>query len=204
MVGIYFGLVVLVISTPALLWGFLPARESTLELEIPNAALTTLLWTPAIRSEDEGWIRLTVSGFEYSQFQEGTIPESSETSPAAVPSAAIPVVEARLELAGMRINPGVSMSQPLPPDKPIWFQWQISPARTGDFTGSVWLYLNQIPGNGGEWSRQPLSIQPIAIETSEFVGMNGSQARSIGAVGGFVGLGVTVGLWLKKDRMRFI
>ena len=96
--------------------------------------------------------------------------------------------EARLDLAGMVVEPSQTISEPLSPGKPVNFYWSVRPNEAGRYQGSVWLHLRFIPKSGGVESRIPVSVQLIDIQVNSFLGiLSGSSARGFGAAGSVVG-----------------
>ncbi len=100
----------------------------------------------------------------------------------------IVIAEARLDLAGMQVQPSDTISEPLPAGKPVTFYWSVRPDATGEFQGSVWLHLKFQPKAGGEQIRIPVSVQFVDIEVHSLFGFfSGGAARGLGAVGSAIG-----------------
>jgi hypothetical protein len=118
------------------------------------------------------------------------------------------VAEARLDLAGMEVQPSQTVSEPLSPGQSVTFFWSVRPEVAGTYQGTVWLHLRFIPKQGGEESRIPLSVQFIEIEAKSLFGLSGGAARGFGAAGSLIGsvLGlpffdeVLKWLWGKRRR----
>jgi hypothetical protein len=196
---IYLGVFFLFASIPALVWGLLPMHESSKNLDIPEIGSSSLVWTPDIRSDDEGWITLTIdtnqsqnssvlvkNGPQYAKYSSKNQAEVNK------------IAGARLELSGMNISPGDTMVQPLRSGKQVRFYWRISPLRVGGFNGTVWLYAKATSQNGEMRLDQPLSAQTIVLRSGTFLGLTGPQARTCGAVCSLFAAVLVIGGGLKK------
>lgn len=98
------------------------------------------------------------------------------------------IAEARLELAGMKITPAETISEPLLPKQPVTFYWNLRPTSEGRYRGKVWLHLRYIPINGGNESQRVISVQFLEVEAVTLFGIGAGQARSMGAAGLFIGI----------------
>jgi hypothetical protein len=110
--------------------------------------------------------------------------------------------EARLDLAGMQIQPAEAIFEPLKRGQSATFYWSIRPQETGIYRGTVWLHLNFTEKSTGEKSRIALSAQIIEIEAVDFFGLSVNLARTSGVVGSVVG-GI-IGLPFLEDILKFL
>ncbi len=119
------------------------------------------------------------------------------------------IAEARLNMAGMEVQPGGTISEPLLPGGSVTFYWSVRPEKSGNYEGAAWLHLRFMPKDGGEQNRIPVSVQFIEIEAKSFFGfLPGSAARGLGALGSV--LGSVLGFpfiddfvkWLWRGRKR--
>jgi hypothetical protein len=110
--------------------------------------------------------------------------------------------EARLDLAGMLIQPPDAIYEPLKQGKSATFYWSIRPQDAGTYRGTVWLHLNFADKSTGEQSRIAVSAQIIEIEAVDFFGLSVNLARTSGVVGSIVG-GV-VGFPFIEDIIKFL
>lgn len=119
------------------------------------------------------------------------------------------IAEARLDMAGMQVQPGGTISEPLLPGGSVTFYWSVRPEKSGKYEGTAWLHLRFMPKDGGQESRIPVSVQFLEIEATSFLGfLPGSTARGIGALGSV--LGSVLGFpflddfvkWLWRGRKR--
>jgi hypothetical protein len=93
------------------------------------------------------------------------------------------VAVARLDLAGVQISPQGMVSQPMRPGRDIFFSWSISPDQLGQYRGTLWLYLNLVPKNGGNPDQLTLLAPEIQIESVSVLGLPGPVARWGGVAG---------------------
>ena len=110
--------------------------------------------------------------------------------------------EARLDLAGMDVQPSGVIYEPLKRGQSARFFWSIRPLEPGVYRGTVWLHLNFTDKSTGASDRIPLSAQIIEIEAVDFFGLSVNFARTSGVVGSIVG-GV-VGFPFIEDILKFI
>jgi len=110
--------------------------------------------------------------------------------------------EARLDLAGMDVEPTGVIYEPLKRGQSARFFWSICPLEPGVYRGTVWLHLNFTDKSTGASDRIPLSAQIIEIEAVDFFGLSVNFARTSGVVGSIVG-GV-VGFPFIEDILKFI
>ena len=106
------------------------------------------------------------------------------------------LAEARLDMAGIAASPSGDVIEPLQPGEPVTFFWSVSPEKIGTYRGTVWLHLHFIPKEpGGIESRIPISAEQIQIQAVNLMGIGGTAARVIGA------LGVVLGSFLSLDKI---
>lgn len=95
--------------------------------------------------------------------------------------------EARIDMAGMEIQPPGAVFEPMNPGRPVKFFWSIRPQETGLYRGTVWLHLVFVDRLSGEESRMAVSAQVVEIEAVDFFGFSVNLARTSGVVGSVVG-----------------
>jgi hypothetical protein len=110
--------------------------------------------------------------------------------------------EARLDLAGMLIQPPDSIYEPLKRRQSATFYWSIRPQEPGTYRGTVWLHLNFADKSTGDQSRIAVSAQIVEIEAVDFFGLSVNVARTSGVIGSIVG-GV-VGFPFIEDIIKFL
>jgi len=110
--------------------------------------------------------------------------------------------EARLDLAGMQVQPAEAVYEPLKRGQSATFYWSIRPQQTGVYRGTVWLHLNFADKSTGEETRIAISAQIIEIEAVDFFGLSVNVARTTGVVGSVVG-GV-IGFPFIEDIIKFL
>lgn len=160
---------------------------------IPESRRLTLEFPPVIRTGDSARIRLQLEVDDRGNITPTAVVEGNVISGEVVE---IPnlyethnvVAEARLDMAGMEVQPSGPINEPLLPGQPVTYFWSVRPKESGKYEGTVWLHLRFIPKNGGEETRVPASVQFLEIEANSFLGLlNGGAARGIGALGSVVG-----------------
>lgn len=110
--------------------------------------------------------------------------------------------EARLDLAGMVVQPAEIVSETMFPGQTISFFWSIQPQAAGHYKGTVWLYLRFIPKEGGAESRRALSAQLLEIEATTFFGLQADIARWLGLAGTV--LSAVIGFPFLKDIIQWL
>ncbi len=160
---------------------------------IPESRRLTLEFPPVIRTGDSVRIRLQLEVDERGNITPTAVVDGNVVTGEVIE---IPnlyethnvIAEARLDMAGMEVQPSGTISSPLLPGQPVMFYWSVRPAESGKYEGAAWLYLRFMPKAGGVESRIPVSVQFLEIEARSFLGfLNGGMARSIGAVGSIIG-----------------
>lgn len=112
------------------------------------------------------------------------------------------VAEARLDLAGMLVQPAGAIYEPLKRGQSATFYWSVRPSEAGTYRGTVWLHLNFTNKQTGEESRIPISAQIIEIKAVDFFGFSVNMARMTGVVGSvFSGV---LGFPFLKDTLKFL
>jgi hypothetical protein len=120
------------------------------------------------------------------------------------------LAEARLDIAGLQVAPQGSVQEPMLPGQPLTFYWSLNAPSPGNYRGTLWLFLELIPKNGGQIERLPLLARQIDLEARSFLGLPVNVARWAGFVGAVAGvvLGfpfiqtLIMRLWKKTSRKR--
>ncbi|MBI5351394.1 MAG: hypothetical protein HZB50_02020 [Chloroflexi bacterium] len=110
--------------------------------------------------------------------------------------------EARLDLAGMEVQPPDSIFEPMSRGQSVTFLWSVRPQEVGKYRGTAWLHLVFRNKSTGEESRIALSAQTVEIEAVDFFGLSVNVARTSGVIGSVVG-GV-VGFPFIEDILKFL
>jgi hypothetical protein len=170
-----------------------PTDESTLQPAIPESRRLTLEFPPVIRTGDSARIRLQLEVDAQGNITPTAVVEGNVVTGEVVQ---IPnlyethnaIAEARLDMAGMEVQPPGTISEPLSQGQSVTFYWSVRPSESGKYEGTVWLHLRFVPKGGGEESSIPISAQFIEIESKSFLGfLKGGTSRGIGALGSVVG-----------------
>jgi hypothetical protein len=113
-------------------------------------------------------------------------------------------LEARVELAGIDIDPPGMMSKNILPGQKINFTWVIVGNFAGEYKGTIWLYLNLIPKQSSENSiKETLIAKPIKISVRNLLGLNLNTLRIIAYIMFFVS---TIAIWFdaRKKNTKLI
>jgi hypothetical protein len=110
--------------------------------------------------------------------------------------------EARIDMAGMDVQPAGAIYEPMTPGQTVKFFWSIRPQETGLYRGTVWLHLVFVDRISGEESRMAVSAQIVEIEAVDFFGFSVNVARTSGVVGSVIG-GI-VGFPFLEDIVKFL
>jgi hypothetical protein len=159
---------------------------------IPESRRLTLEYPPNIRVGDSDVIRLTLevdtlgSVTPTAEVQGNTISGKIVQIPNVYDTHNV-FAEARVDIAGLNIQPPDIQSESLTQGQAVTFYWSVQPTTSGSFRGTVWLYLRFVDIVSGEESQQPISAQPIQIETNNFFGFSGGFARIAGGIGSIIG-----------------
>jgi hypothetical protein len=212
-----FGLLLLVLSLVALIWGLsspeyqlqattlapidmtLPGSEqpigstSTVDsaARSPEPRLLKLSWPKRLRLGDDGTLSLTV-GFPSPLPAGSTGSKAMQAGVGGVQRAVYDtynlVLQSHLDLPGLIRTPTGEVSQAMLPDQPVEFLWYLRPLTPGIFSGKVWLHLRFVPRSTGQEERILLAAQQVDIQVVTLLGMSSSQARLLGSVGLVVGV----------------
>ncbi len=169
-----------------------PSQAATAVPAIPEQRLLTLEYPPNIRAGDSRVVRLILDVDEKGNITPTAIVDGDEIIGETVQ---IPnlydthtvIAESRLDLAGVEVLPADLISEPLLPGEKVQFYWSVRPENAGNYRGTVWLYLRFIPKDGGTETRRTLSAQVIEINATTLFGLKAAPARTMGAVGSFIG-----------------
>lgn len=163
---------------------------------IPESRRLTLEFPPVMRTGDSTRIRLQLEVDDQGNITPTAVVEGNVVTGEVIEipnlyETHLVVAEARLDMAGMEVQPPGTISEPLTPGKSVTFYWSVRPEDSGRYEGAAWLHLRFIPMtdiNGEQESRIPISVQFLEIEAESFLGfLNGGTARGIGALGSLIG-----------------
>ena len=170
-----------------------PPSEQSVQPAIPESRRLTLEFPPVIRTGDSVRIRMQLEVDDRGNLTPTAVVEGNVVTGEVVQ---IPnlyethnvIAEARLDMAGMDVQPSGTISEPLSPGSSVTFFWSVRPTKSGKYEGTAWLHLRFVPKGDGEESRIPVSAQFLDIEARSFLGfLNGGAARGIGALGSLIG-----------------
>jgi len=175
---------------------------------IPEYRRLTLEFPPVMRTGDSIRIRMQLEVDDQGNITPTAIVEGNVVTGEVVE---IPnlyethyvTAEARLDMAGMEVQPPGLISEPLNPGQSVTFYWSVRPQESGKYEGTAWLHLRFKPKDGGAESSMPISIQFLTIEARSFMGLfSGGMARGVGAVGSI--LGSVLGFPFVDDLVKWL
>jgi hypothetical protein len=159
---------------------------------IPESRRLTLEYPPKIRTGDSDVVRLTLEVDSLDNLTptaevQGNIIAGQVVQIPNLYDSHFVVAEARLDLAGPEVRPTDAISEPLLQGQSVTFFWSVRPITDGSFRGTVWLFLRFKDKLTGEETRKAISAQTIQIESTKFLGLDGSIARTAGGLGSVIG-----------------
>lgn len=185
-----------------------PGESESPSPAIPEMRRLTLEYPPKMKAGVESdVIRLTLEVDE-----QGNITPTAQVEGNVITGETIQIpnlyethmvrAEARIDMAGMDVQPAGAIYEPMTPGQSVKFFWSIRPQDTGLYRGTVWLHLVFVDRISGEESRMAISAQIVEIEAVDFFGFSVNVARTSGVVGSIVG-GV-VGFPFLEDIIKFL
>lgn len=89
------------------------------------------------------------------------------------------LLEARLEIPGLKVDPADSILQPVNEDIDLQYSWNIQAIKKGTWSGTLWIYL-LVPGEGNQKiDRRPVQALPFEIDVIAFPFINSKILRMI-------------------------
>jgi len=80
-------------------------------------------------------------------------------------------LEARVDLAGMKINPMGLLSKNIQPGQEVKFNWDVSSNRAGEYEGTLWLFMNLVSKDSpSKKIQEVLLAKPIKITIKNLLG----------------------------------
>ncbi len=185
-----------------------PEQPASPQPAIPETRRLILEYPPKIKAGAESdVIRLTLEVDE-----QGNITPTAQVEGNTVTGEVIQIpnlyethtvtAEARIDMAGMDVQPPGPIYEPMTPGQPVKFFWSIRPQDTGLYRGTVWLHLVFVDRLSGEESRMAVSAQIVEIEAVDLFGLPVNVARTSGVVGSVIG-GI-VGFPFLEDIIKFL
>ncbi|MBN1305707.1 MAG: hypothetical protein JXA13_14815 [Anaerolineales bacterium] len=109
--------------------------------------------------------------------------------------------QARLDMAGMPLEPTGMQSEALLPGQPVTFYWSLRPTESGLYQGTIWVYLLFVLKDGDEEARKTISAQLVEVEAVTFMGLTTGPAGVLGAAGTV--LGTILGIPFMDDVLKW-
>jgi len=168
----------------------------------------TLEFPPVMRTGDSTRIRLQLEVDDRGNFLPTAVVEGNIVTGEVVEipnlyETHIVIAEARLDIAGMEVQPSGTISEPMSQGQSVTFYWSVRPEEAGKYEGTAWLHLRFVSKTDGQEGRIPVSVQFLEIEANSFLGfLPGNTARGLGAIGSAVGS--VLGIPFFEDIVRFV
>ena len=183
------------------------APEAAPQPALPERRRLTLEFPPEVRAGDSDLVRLTLEVDDLCNLTPtaqmgGNVVTGEVIEIPNLYKTHHVIAEARFDIAGMEVQPGELVSEPLAQGNSVTFYWSIRPQEVGVYRGTIWLYLGFVHKESGEESRKTVSAQIVEIEAVNLLGMSGSFARTTGVVGSVVG--TIIGFPFFDDILRFL
>ncbi len=161
-----FTLMLGLISTIILLLSFLSGKDSSLERE-----QFSIYWPERILSGESETIQILVK-LDRDFLSNSNLSEINDFQKIISLDAYYVNLEARVEMAGIDVNPSGVISKNILPGQKISFTWVILGKFAGDYQGTVWLYMNLIPKESSEKTLKEIILaKPINIQVHNFLGL---------------------------------
>lgn len=174
---------------------------------IPEKRMLSLEYPAAIRAGDADRVILTLETDE-----QGNLTPTAQVGGNLIRGEIIEIpsvydthnlmAEARLDMAGMQVQPAETVSETMLPGQKVVFFWSVRPQEVGKYKGTVWFYLRFIPKDGSPDSRQALSAQLIEIDAVTLFGLKAAPARWLGMIGTVVG--AVLGFPFVEDALKWM
>jgi hypothetical protein len=186
----------LLICASLLFWASLPNQHqkvvqtlASFEIQLPSstqAVTQTLMETRRVMLECPSFMRIgdtEVITLVFEPIQDDTPSSNPVGKSSDVYSNYNIMAEARIEAAGIRINPANPTRESMPSGHSVNFKWQVNVERAGAYKGNVWLSLRFLPLDGTSASQEPIFVREVTIHAVSLLGMGGPLARVVGTVG---------------------
>jgi hypothetical protein len=195
------------ISVPTAIPTAAPTVAPTAIPVLPEYRRLTLEWPDRIKIGTSDRVRLTLE-----MDTSGKLTPTAEVAGHQVTGDVIEIpnlyethnitAQARLDMAGMPIEPASTTNEALMPGQPVTFYWSLRPVEAGTYQGTVWLHLLFVPKAGGEEVRKAISAQLIEVKAVTFLGLTAGPAGVLGAAGSV--LGSVLGFPFLEDIVKWV
>lgn len=181
------GFLILISSLILLLWSIYPLPVESRRLRIPGIGQLNLVWNKRIRMGDSVPLKLEFDSSELGIG--GASANETETTnfehirQFSLDTADNILVETRVELPGVQIEPGEELIQPLRIGEKLFLNWYITPYESGELEGELWVYLKVLSEGREDVNRFPISILNFQTQVMGLFGMIGQTSRIFGIIG---------------------
>jgi len=205
------GIFILISSVIVLMWSVLPVKmvcatqllqPEAVSLDIsgrqalylfPEPYQVTLEWPGVMRIGDKVDVTLYLQPMQAASTLFTTSPGYVD-----VYDVANVMAEARLELAGVVLEPANPTRVSLPLGNSARFTWEIYPSHIGRYTGDSWLSLRFLPLDGSPAIQVPVYVGEINLHASSLFGLSLQVTRPVGVIGIIIGLALII-----RDMVKY-
>jgi hypothetical protein len=96
-------------------------------------------------------------------------------------------MEARLELAGITVQPDAALSEPYSTRETMLFSWRLIPIEEGEFRGTLWVYASILDAETGMKENLTLYALPVEVSVVSLLGMRADLLKWAGIMGILIG-----------------
>lgn len=180
-------------ATPTAMVTPMPMASSTPYGALYEPRLLTVEWPPRLRQGDGDWIRLALLVDEQGNVTP-TVTQGGHTisgEPMPIPNlydTHVLFVRARLDAAGLLVEPHNEVTEELQPGEPLYIYWTVRGEELGRYRAVLTAHLVMEPKAGGRVQTYPLAYTFLDMEVVNFLGLSGFWVRVLGVLSGLFGL----------------
>jgi hypothetical protein len=185
----------LAISIVLILWSFLPAQRLVeahpvqpgligvkaiggKQPSLPGNRQVRLEWPSLMRIGDESEILL-----DFNYIEDITSASELKAGFYDVYESFNIMAEAKLEAAGVKIEPANPTRVSMLPGQSVHLKWLINPEHAGTYHGKVWLSLRFLPLDGSTPGQVPVYVNEVELKVTSLMGLSSRMAQFVGGVG---------------------
>lgn len=210
---LFLGLSFLILASGVLVWGVWPNPVTQKLIQFQGGELV-VSWPSTLRKGDPGEVSLTLvldEGWVVNRLHMGhpEISYSTVSTSAATHVTSTILAQARLEFVQAVGVDDETIRQVYNPGQSANFRWNLRPHESGNYNGTLWLYLqsSRMENNPNKSESlpalKPVYNQQLDVEVTDLWELGGSSARVFGVTGGIVGMGLCLGAYfLRKDSLK--
>ena len=97
-------------------------------------------------------------------------------------------LEARLELAGITVQPEAALSEPYSAGETMLFSWRLTPLQEGEFSGTLWVYASILDADTGMKENLTLYALPVEVSVISLLVLRADLVKWAGIMGILIGV----------------